>query len=185
MAPGSALLAEQPVSGANDWHLVEFHLDEATDDGIDEIVVQGEKSMSQLRHEIRDLETEIFDLYNSPNEDADYDIVCRRESRIDSQIPRRRCEANIYWEALADASADDESSVPIRRPLSNPDKYVKTLRDNMLRLAKENPELLEALGKRRMLVVRYEELRGSEEPASSRTSHSSRMDFEIRQIRPM
>ena len=118
---------------------------------MDEIVVLGEKTVPQLRREIRAVEMKIIDLFNASNPDGGYDIVCRTETRIGSQIPRTNCKARVYWEALSELAQEDAGTVRTNQPLMMPARHAEVLRQKMLEQAEENPELLQALVRRKLL----------------------------------
>lgn len=118
---------------------------------VEEIIVLGEKTLPQLRREIRAIEMEIIDLFNASNPDSGYDIVCRTETRIGSQIPRTNCKARVYWEALSELAQEEEGTVRTNQPLMMPARHAEVLRRKMLEQAEENPILLQALVRRKLL----------------------------------
>lgn len=128
-----------------------FDVEDAEDPSIDEIVVLGQKTNRQLRREIQAAETEIIGLFNEANADDDYDIVCRRETRVGSQIPRTNCKARLYWDALSELAQDDEPVVYTRQVLGNPTRHAEVLRGKMLEFARSEPALMQALVKRKLL----------------------------------
>ena len=139
-----------------------FLVETGEEESIDEIIVVGEKTEVQLRREIRVIETRILDLFNEANPDDDYDIVCHKEARVGSQIPRTNCKARTYWDALAELAQDDEQAVQTNRPLANPARHAKVLRGKMLETAEENPALLQALVERKLLQRQLESLAESD-----------------------
>lgn len=127
-------------------------LQENIDDSrIDEIIVKGKKTGTQIRREIRATEYQIYTLFNDLNTDDDYDIICRKITPVGSQIPRTNCKAQIYWDALSELAEDDEFLPLTPRPLANPAKHAAVLRQKLLDLAKSDPTLLQAMVKRKQL----------------------------------
>ena len=160
------ILALDPGPGSNP---TEAEADTG-DAAIDEVVVVGEKTAPQLRREIEAVETRIYGLFNDLNDEDEYDIICRREARVGSQIPRTDCKARIYWDALAESAQetmthrDEHSRFELQSPrvLANRKQHAAVLRQKMLELAKEDPELLQALIKRHQLNKEYSALKNEE-----------------------
>lgn len=136
---------------------------DATDSGveetIDEITVMGARSLAMMRAEVVEAEDVIYDLFNDLNDDDGYDIICKKETRIGSQIPRRICLARMYREEVAEATVDqDGPAIPVGNR-SRSSHHQAILIDKMRALAAEHPELLDALKNRYSLEQRYEEER--------------------------
>lgn len=146
---GNTAAPEEPGSDASS--VLPDDIESPDDVPIDEIIVLGEKTVPQLRREIRAVEMEINDLFNASNPDSGYDIVCRTETRIGSQIPRTNCKARVYWEALSELAEEDEGTVRTNQPLMMPARHAEVLRQKMLEQAEENPKLLQALVRRKLL----------------------------------
>ena len=117
----------------------------ASSETVEEIVVYGEKSLVHLRHEVHRAEDRVFDVFNTLNSDDEYDIHCYREAPIGSHIHRRVCRANF----VSKATAAEARALLLRLP--NPiasatiQKKTERLLEEMEALAKERPELLNAL----------------------------------------
>ena len=143
------LMAEDAEPGTTDF-----------DETIDEITVIGAKTLIEMRHEITLAEDRVFSLFNDLNEDDGYDIICKKETRIGSQIPRRVCLARMYREGRSEATIDDFGEFADGRlPLAS--KHQKILREKMRTLAARHPQLLEALQERLALVKEFEAERES------------------------
>ena len=123
---------------------------------IEEIQVFAAKPASQIRREIRLAESKIYSLFNVLNDDDGFDIVCRRRAPIGSQIPVKRCKARLYWQALAEATEDDDGALDLRSVVSNKSDYAAKLREKMFQLATKNAALMNVLVKRRELVKQLE-----------------------------
>jgi len=125
-------------------------LSEVREQLLEEVVVIGEKSTIQLRREIRAADKIVYDTFNELNADDDYDIVCRKETRIGSQIVRLHCRARLYWEARS-ALAEEDAAVATPQPVSNQAKHEKVLKEKVRDLAMQNPALLQAMLRREIL----------------------------------
>jgi len=135
---------------------------EETDAAIDEITIEGARTLDSMRAQVILAEDEAFALFNELNEDDGYDIICKKETRIGSQMPHRVCLSRMYRERLAEATADaiDENSGVIgvgRMPGQS--KHQEILREKMRTLAMKHPELLAALKKRYVLDKAFQEAR--------------------------
>ena len=124
---------------------------------IEEIWVTGWR-LSTLHKEIIDAEDNAYALFNELNNDDGYDIICKKETRVGSQIIHRVCKGRAYRAAVAEASqdyVDEESTTGTGHfDLDLNERYSNEgLRKRMYALALENPELLEAL-KRRLAAQR-------------------------------
>lgn len=126
---------------------------------IDEVTVLGVRELAHLRAEVIRAEDVVYDLYNDLNEDDKYDIVCKKETRIGSQIPRRICQARLFRDAVADATEDIEGGEDLTGAMVNSAKHNAILREKMAALASEHPELLVALKKRLELSKKFEQER--------------------------
>lgn len=124
---------------------------------IDEIKVMGARSLALMRREVVDAEDRVFELFNELNEDDDYDIICKRETRIGSQLPRRICQTRIYREQLSRVTNDEELGLLPVSNMTRNSRSQQTVIDKMRALAAAHPELLDALRYRRQLEKRYEE----------------------------
>ena len=125
------------------------------DETIDEITVIGAKSLVEMRHEITLAEDRVFTLFNDFNKDDGYDIICKKQTPIGSQIPQRVCLARMYREGRSEAVADDFGEFADNK-MPAAAKHQRILREKMRNLAAQHPELLQALQKRRSLVKEFE-----------------------------
>lgn len=115
---------------------------------IDEITVMGARELGALRTELVRAENEVYALYNELNDDDDYDIICKMEAPIGSQIKRRVCHARLYRETMAELVDDEELPTIILGKIVDQEKHSRILIEKMRAIAKENPQLLDALRKR-------------------------------------
>lgn len=76
----------------------------------DEVIVIG-KSPGQLRAEMERAEEAVYDRFNALNSDHQFDIHCRREAPLRSQISRRVCQPNFWRDAEARAGQETLRSI--------------------------------------------------------------------------
>lgn len=118
---------------------------------IDEIVVVEQKSVSQLRTELNKADDRVFSLYNERNSIDSLDMICKKETRIGSQIKYRVCKSAYHRQLESESASDvlegDEASTPARAPAG----HYEEVRSNMARLMAEHPDLLEAVARRAIL----------------------------------
>lgn len=150
-----SVAAAQETGTANpgDGNPAEIRPDEEI---IDEVTVLGVRELASLRAEVARAEDAVFELYNDLNDDDRYDIICKKEARIGSQIPRRVCQARFFREAVADAAEDAADGEGLSVVKVNSAKQNLLLRKKMAALASEHPELLAALKKRLALSKKLE-----------------------------
>ncbi|MDH3613479.1 MAG: hypothetical protein OEU90_08365 [Gammaproteobacteria bacterium] len=130
------------------------------DTTIDEITAVGARTLGSMRTEVVLAEDEVYALYNDLNEDDGYDIICKKETRIGSQIPRRVCLARMYREAVAEATVDEDTGdYMVVGRMTGSSKHQKILQEKMRALAIEHPELSAALKKRHALAKKFQEER--------------------------
>jgi len=117
---------------------------------MDEVVVIGEKTTIQLRREIQAADIIVYDIFNELNTDDDYDIVCRKEARIGSQIVNLRCKSQLFWEARS-ALAEDDDAIATPQPVSNRARHEQVLQEKVRELAMQDSDLLQAMLRREIL----------------------------------
>lgn len=122
----------------------------------EEITVYGDKSRPQIRQEFRAIENRMYTLFNNLNEQNDYDIVCRKETRVGSQIIRRVCKARLFFKARSELAEGESTSTLRPSALTNVKRHEAKLREITRELAAENPELLELLRTRQSMLDEYE-----------------------------
>ncbi len=127
-----------------------------TNTTIDEITVMGVRELGQLRAELVRAEDDVYATYNELNDDDDYDIICKLQAPIGSQIKRRVCQARLYRDALAAEVEDEDGSILFITPKLNAKKHNQILREKMRKVASENPQLVVALRKRLALQQRFD-----------------------------
>lgn len=115
---------------------------------IDEVTVLGIRELADLRAEVIAAEDVVFDLFNDLNDDDRYDIICKKETRIGSQIPKRICQARLFRDAVAAQAEEVVEGEILPGVKVNAAKHNEILRKKMAALANEHPELLTALKER-------------------------------------
>ncbi len=122
--------------------------EQESSESIEEIIVYGDKSLGALRREVYKAEENFFDLFNSLNQDFEYDVNCYYEVPSFTHIRHHVCRANFVVEATSVQYVEIRTRGP-RYPTVPPElviaKKKKLLRQKMEALVAEHPELLQAL----------------------------------------
>jgi len=117
-------------------------------ESIEEIIVYGDKSLGALRREVYKAEEKFFDLFNSLNQDFEYDVNCYYEVPSFTHIRHHVCRANFVVEATSVQYVEIRTRGP-RYPTVPPElviaKKKKLFRQKMEALVADHPELLQAL----------------------------------------
>ncbi len=122
--------------------------EQESSESIEEIVVYGDKPLGTLRRDVYKSEENFFDLFNSLNQDFEYDVNCYYEVPSFTHIRHHVCRANFVVEATSVQYVEIRTRGP-RYPTVPPElviaKKKKILRQKMEALVAEHPELLQAL----------------------------------------
>ncbi|MDJ0916352.1 MAG: hypothetical protein QNJ05_01225 [Woeseiaceae bacterium] len=131
----------------------------ATD--VEEITVVGEESVPRLRSKLRRLDQEFFRLYNELNTNDELDMICKRETRIGSQMPRTVCRSRLHRERQSEQAQDllDEDGSYFAVSRSWRARHYKKVRDNVMRVLGESAELTQMMESRAALRRRIETLK--------------------------
>lgn len=138
----------------------------------DQIIVRG-RAWGELRFEIERAEQAVFDRFNELNSDDRFDIVCRSEVPIGSNIPRRVCQANFGREQASNMgqtflqALQGQAAVPWQAYWGEQARMQQRLVDEMRRLVDQDEELaaaLQHLGRTQLLLA---ESTGSRRPWST------------------
>jgi hypothetical protein len=73
-------------------------------DAVEEITVEGRKTLSQYRLEIEQARDEVFRIYNEANRGTDNDITCRAERPTGSRMRQQVCRSEAESRAQAAAA---------------------------------------------------------------------------------
>ena len=130
---------------------------EATDAVADEVTAIGERSPKSLREDVLRAEDAVYSLFNDLNDDDAYDVVCKNQAKIGSQIPQRVCLPKVLRDFEPDDSRDGDSRLTSAKLEAEQAQHQRVLREKMLGLAGEHPELLQALQRRYALAKRLED----------------------------
>ena len=112
---------------------------------VEEIVVYGQKSLTQLRIELHEAEDRAFALFNSLNNEDEYDILCYREAPTGSHISRRICRPNYVSQARSLETRAFLRGQPPPSAWAIIQHKDKILREKMETLVVERPEFLKAI----------------------------------------
>ena len=126
---------------------VDQKAEETPAEPIEEIVVYGEKSLGNLRHEVYRTEENFFATFNSLNKEEEYDVHCFYEIPSFTHIRRHVCRANFVKDATANEYAGwrrGQPAVPARTVIM---QKKRRLGIKLELMAVEHPALLEALNK--------------------------------------
>ncbi len=130
------------------------------DDG--EVVRVEDLSRRELDAYIIEAEDQFYEIFNAINSDDRFDIICRKETRIGSNIPVRVCPPRFLVEAMADNASnymfDSGNFVTDQSIESDAKPELQQLQEEMAVLIKSNPQLREIAGILRLLRARREQL---------------------------
>jgi hypothetical protein len=120
--------------------------DTAAEETVDEITVYGEKSLPKLKLEYEAAELNFYNLYNDINDDRRFDVICREEAPTGSHIKQRVC-----WPRYELEAREQEGKSNFFRGYTDPGMAAeelfikKKMREQIAKLAEEDPRLLKAL----------------------------------------
>ena len=80
--------------------------DEDIDEVVDEVTVYADDSITFLRRKLRTVDEQFFARYNDLNSNDDFDMVCKRETRLGSQIPRQVCRSKLHRARMSEGAED-------------------------------------------------------------------------------
>ena len=125
-------------------------VEQESSETIYEITVYGNKSLSALRRDVYMAEENFFDVFNSLNQDDEYDVRCYYEVPSFTHIRHHVCRANFVVDATS-AEAEMWRTEKRERPIAPAAWKIqskkKRLRELMEALVDERPELNLALNK--------------------------------------
>ena len=122
---------------------------------IDDIVVVGQKSLSDLRRDVYQAEEDFYAVFNSLNDERDYTVRCFYEKATGTNIKNHVCRARFVTKAYSSHAARNGNDLSrVANQNANPALVAKTekFQDKMETLIAANPDLQEAL-------IRYNTLR--------------------------
>ena len=139
MLGGDTLHAIEPAAAQSNPDATEQAIpagaQKTADHPTDEITVIGQETAPRLRHKLRRLDEAFFKRYNELNDVDDYDMICKRETRIGSQIPRTVCRSRWHRQRLSESATDMLNENGIMWPVSEswPSRHYDKLRDKVRR----------------------------------------------------
>jgi hypothetical protein len=71
----------------------------------DEVVVVGNKSISTLRKEVYEAEADFYALYNTLNDEPDFDVKCYYETATGTHVKNHVCRAKFIADSYAKHAA--------------------------------------------------------------------------------
>ncbi len=122
---------------------------------IDDIVVVGQKSLSELRRDVYQAEEDFYKVFNRLNDERDYNVRCFYEKATGTNIKNHICRARFVTKAYSSHAARNGNDLSrVANQSTNPALVEKTAKfqEKMETLIAANPELQEAL-------IRYNTLR--------------------------
>lgn len=149
-SPGLAKQAEEARSSA--------------DDEVERITVYGRKTLPQLRNQIQKASLSFFKDYNKINDDHQYAMICKKERIPGSNFKATNCEPRFVKSRRSDMLATQLNS---GAGLSNTTMFgganvsktqKKKFNDHLVKLLKENPELLQKFNQLAELKQEFVEL---------------------------
>ena len=131
---------------------------------IEEITVIGEQSMFLLRARMEAAEEALYSTYNDFNEIDDYRVECRKTNWTHTRIQEQQCWPRFFDRLVAENSQEFFFSgnldvVPVDQLANQYSDRFAALRANILEVAREHPEVAEALLNKARLEQAYEQRR--------------------------
>ena len=114
-------------------------------DVIEEIIIYGDKTLTQMRKDLRIAEEKTYTMFNSLNEDDDFDIYCHNEAPTGSKIHYRVCRANYVSQLMSEATRQAMAGEAVNVSAATIRKKDQALREIMEKLMVERPGFLQAL----------------------------------------
>lgn len=128
---------------------------------MDEITVTGKETVPRLRGQLRRLDEAFFRRYNELNDVDDFDMICKRETWVGSQMPRRVCRSRLHRERLSESATDMLNENGIMSPVSESwrSRHYDKVRDNVTRVLGEDAALAGMMAERAAIRRRIEALK--------------------------
>lgn len=112
---------------------------------MEELTVIAPESLQNMREKLVRAEDDVLAVFNSLNDDDDYDIYCVRERPLGSNIPVRVCRAKFVDKEQAQAAQDYLGGLGYVDPIGQLRYHDGILRQKMATLMEESPDLFQAL----------------------------------------
>lgn len=128
---------------------------------VDEITVVGDETVPRLRGKLRRLDEEFFDRYNELNENDQYDMICKKEARIGSQILYTVCRSKLHRVRQSETGNDvllrDGIDIPVSDAWAR--RHYRKVRENVSNVTAKDETLSSMLAERVKLRERIETLK--------------------------
>ena len=135
-------LAQEPAAGPDALEEITVERDSGP---MEELTVVAPQSLESMRSELVRAEEDVLAVFNSLNDDDDYDIRCYRETPLGSNIPVRTCRARFVDNEQARAAQDFMGGLGYVDPIGQLRYHDGILRQKMATLMEESPDLYQAL----------------------------------------
>ncbi len=132
---------------------------------VDEVTVFADDTITNLRRLLRNVDQQFYTRYNELNSNDDFDMVCKRETRIGSQIPRQVCRSKLHRARISEAAEDvldqdiglgEDSTAWTRR-------HYRKVREDVRRVLGEDESLREIVRDRKRILEEIERRKASNE----------------------
>lgn len=127
-----------------------------------ELIRIEDLSRFELNNYINEAEEQFYARFNALNSTDRYDITCRKEKRVGSNIPVRACTPKFFTEAMADSASnfmfDTQTPVTDNIVASDTKPEMQRLQEEMLGLMQSDAQLREIAGILKMMRARREQL---------------------------
>ncbi len=135
---------------------------------VEEITVFADDSITALRHRLRAVDEQFFARYNELNSNDDFDMICKRETRIGSQIPRRVCLSRLHRAIISESSTDvaediadgTDNAIVDESPSWNR-KHYREVRADIGRVLKEDEQLRGIVRDRKNILAEIDRRKGN------------------------
>ena len=125
---------------------------------VEEVNVYGQKPTDLFRMLLQS-DRQIYDFFNDWNTDDRFDMVCRKQARIGSQIRYQVCKPRFVKQAESMAAEDLPDTGFFNVNQAKMQRLRQLQRELMAELANENPEFMEFLKERGELRKAYKKAR--------------------------
>lgn len=115
---------------------------------IDNVVVIGQKSLAELRRDVYQAEEDYYEVFNSLNDEKDYNVRCFYEKASGTNIKNHVCRARFVTKAYSSHAARNGNDLSrVANQSANPEFARKTAKyqEKMETLIAEDEELRNAL----------------------------------------
>ncbi len=123
---------------------------------LEEIIVVAPRTLRSMRVEIRRAEDNVLSLFNAMNDDNDYDIRCRQETPLGTNIPARICNPRFVDRLIGRETQLFLRTGVYAEPVGEIRQHQEILNEMMRTMAEENSELRDEMLLFYQLKTRYD-----------------------------